>query len=120
MRPYLLPILLAFGAAPATAGELDDFKIGERTNWKPSAACVRPTPPSIGAISNAVERNKAVRDFNDYAQRINEYLSCTVEEANGDLATFRKIVSGSLEAEKAALKTESEQLKATIEAGGNK
>jgi hypothetical protein len=119
MRLCVLSILLAL-AAPAAAGELSDFDIDEKTRWKPTAACVRPTPPSVGAIDNAVERNRAVRDFNDYAQRINEYLTCTVEEANRDLVTFRKIVSDSLEAEKAEMKTESEQLKATIEAGGNK
>ena len=117
MRYSLLASLLAL-AAPATAGELNDFDIGEETRWKPSAACVRPTPPSVGAIDDAVERNRAVRDFNDYAQRINEYLTCTVEEANRDLVTFRKIVSDSLEAEKSEMKTESEQLKATIESGG--
>ena len=119
MRLRVLSVLLALGA-PATAGELNDFDIVEETRWKPTAACVRPTPPSVGVVDNVTERNKAVREFNDYAQRINDYLGCTVEEANRDLATFRKIVSDSLEAEKTAMKTETEQLKATIEAGGRK
>jgi hypothetical protein len=119
MRFCVLFVLLALGA-PAAAGELNDFKIDEQTRWKASAACVRPTPPAVGAIDNVVERNKAVREFNDYAQHINEYLSCVVEEANRDLVTFRKVVSDSLESEKAEMKTESERLKATIESGGRK
>ena len=119
MRLCVLPVLLAL-AAPAAAGELNDFDIEEETRWKPSAACVKPSPPVVGAIGDTAERNKAVRAFNAYAQLVNDYLTCTVEEANRDLATFREIVRDSLESEKTALKTETEQLKATIESGGRK
>ena len=118
MRFPVLALLLAL-AAPAAAGELDDLDIGEDTRWKPSA-CVKPSPPSVGALDGVKARNEAVRAFNAYAEGISEYLDCAVKEANADLVAFRDIVSESLEAEKAALKTESEQLKATIEAGGGK
>lgn len=118
MRLSVLALLLAL-AAPAAAGELDDLDIGEETRWKPSA-CEKPSPPSVGPLEDVKARNEAVRAFNAYAQAITEYLNCAVEEANQDLVAFREIVSESLEAEKAAIKTESEQLKATIEAGGPK
>jgi hypothetical protein len=118
MRHCVLPILLAL-AAPATAGELNDLDIDEHTRWRPSA-CAKPEPPRVGAIGGVPERNKVVREFNAYAQGVNDYLTCAVAEANADLAAFRKIVSESLEAEKSQLKAESEQLKASIESGGQK
>ena len=85
-----------------------------------SSACARPHPPSIGAIGNAVERNRAVGSFNAYAKGVGEYLKCAVDEANADGAAFRKIVNDSLEADQQELKTESEELKALIESGGRK
>ena len=118
MRPCVLALLLVL-AAPAAAGELNDFDIGEDTHWSPSD-CAKPSPPRVGPIEGVAARNEAVRAFNADVQGITHYLGCAVEEANQDLVTFRKVVSDSLEAEKTAMKTESEQLKATIEAGGRK
>lgn len=112
-------VLLLLSAAPAVAGQLNAFQIGENTRWSPSD-CAKPSAPSVGVIDSTLERNNAVRAFNAYLQEASEYLKCAVAEANDDVTAFRKLVSESVEAEQADIKAESEQLKATIESGGRK
>lgn len=114
----VLPLLLAL-CPPAAAGELDGARIGEDSRWRPSA-CDRPAAPEVGEIGGAAERNEAVRAFNAYAKELNAYLTCAVDEANGDLTAFREIVSESLEAEKTQLQAEAERIKTKIESGGSK
>ena len=119
MRFRVACALVLLSAAPAAAGQLNAFEIDETSRWSPSD-CSRPTPPPVGVIDNTLERNNAVRAFNAYLQDASEYLKCAVAEANEDMSAFRKIVSESVESEQAAIKAESEQLKATIESGGRK
>jgi hypothetical protein len=118
---FRLAVLAAclLAATPTASGELSKFQIDESATWRPSA-CVKPTPPAVGAIDTAVERNRAVASYNAYAKAVSDYLQCAVDEANRDGAAFRKIVSDSLEAEQQALKAEAEELKALIEAGGRR
>jgi hypothetical protein len=118
---FRLAVLAAclFAPAPAGSGELSKFQIDESATWRPSA-CAKPAPPAVGAIDTPAERNRAIAGFNAYAKAVGDYLQCAVDEANRDAAAFRKVVSDSLESEQQALKAETEELKALIEAGGRR
>lgn len=53
--------------------------------WKP-ADCYKPSPPTIYSSTARVSYNRAVRDFNAYLARVQDYKNCVIDQGKADAA----------------------------------
>ena len=54
--------------------------------WKPTASCYKPSPPTIYSSTAPVSYNRAVRDFNAYLARVQDYKTCVINQGKADIA----------------------------------
>ncbi|MBC8038431.1 MAG: hypothetical protein H7X89_14560 [Rhizobiales bacterium] len=52
--------------------------------WKP-AVCYKPSPPTIYSSTARVSYNRAVRDFNAYLARVQDYKNCVINQGKADV-----------------------------------
>ena len=53
--------------------------------WKP-AGCYKPGPPTIYSSTERISYNRAVRDFNAYLARVQDYRNCVINQGKADVS----------------------------------
>lgn len=84
MKPHILSAMLGLCASIVChAGTL------AKGQWTPNGCGMKPVPPTID--SRSVDGyNRSIKIINEWQQRVQEYQTCFINEANADNAAIAK------------------------------